>query len=61
MKTYVVTPHLNRLVETVRMMGQNIRFKRVIRKISPNYPFYPFLSGALYIMTEMVIIIETVN
>ena len=26
-KTYVVTPHLNRLDETVQMRGHNIRFK----------------------------------
>ena len=33
------------------MMGHNISFKRVIWKIIPklslNYPFHPFLSGAL--------------
>ena len=26
-KKYVVTPHLNRLVETVRMSGHNIKFQ----------------------------------
>ena len=26
-KTYVVTPHLNRLNETVQMRGHNIRFQ----------------------------------
>ena len=26
-KTYVVTPHLNRLVETVQMRGHNIWFR----------------------------------
>ena len=29
----VVTPHLNRLDETVIMIGHNIHFKRVIQKI----------------------------
>ena len=29
------------------MMGHNICFKDVIWKTIPNYPFYPFLSGAL--------------
>ena len=26
-KTYVVTPHQNRLIETVQMRGHNIRFQ----------------------------------
>ena len=26
-KTYVVTPHLNRLIETVQMRGHNIGFQ----------------------------------
>ena len=30
MKTYVVTPHKNRLSETVLMMSRNIRFKGVV-------------------------------
>ena len=47
MKTYVVTPHKNSLDETVLMKGHNIHFKGVIWKLSLNYPFYPFLSGAL--------------
>ena len=29
------------------MMGHNICFKGVIRKIIPKLPFNPFLSGAL--------------
>ena len=40
MKTYVVTPHQNRLDETVVMM----RHKNVFME---NHPCYPFLSGAL--------------
>ena len=32
-KTYVMTPHLNRLGETILMMGSNIPFKGVIWKI----------------------------
>ena len=47
MKTYVVTPHLNRLDETVLIMGLNISFKGEIRKLIAKLPFYPFLSGAL--------------
>ena len=42
-KTYVVTPHLNRLSETVLMMGFNIRFKGVIWKIIPKLSLSPFL------------------
>ena len=41
-----MTPHYNRLYETVLMMGNNICFKEVMWKIIPKYPFYPFLSGA---------------
>ena len=40
-KSYVVTPHLNRLVKTVQMMGHNQRFQRQIRKIIPNYSQIP--------------------
>ena len=32
-KTYVVIPHLNRLDETVQMMGHNICFQCEIRKV----------------------------
>ena len=32
-KTYVVTPHLNRLVETVQMSGRIIWFQSEIRNI----------------------------
>ena len=34
-KTYVVTPHLHRLDETVQMRGHNIWFQTEIRKIIP--------------------------
>ena len=36
-KPYVVTLHLNRLVETVQMRGHNICFYAEITKIIPNY------------------------
>ena len=32
-----MTPHLNRLIETVQMRGHNIRFYAELRKIIPNY------------------------
>ena len=37
LKPYVVTPHLNRLNETVQMRGHNIRFYAELTKIIPNY------------------------
>ena len=39
-----MTPHLNRLVETVQMRGHNVQFQCEIRKIIPqlslNTPYY---------------------
>ena len=35
-KPYVVTPHLNRLVETVQMRGHNICFYAELTKFIPN-------------------------
>ena len=37
LKPYVVTPHLNRLIETVQMRGHNICFYAELIKIIPNY------------------------
>ena len=36
-KPYVVTPHLNRLIETVQMRGHNVCFYVGLTKIIPNY------------------------
>ena len=36
-QSYVVAPHLNRLVETVQMRGLNIYFQAELAKIIPNY------------------------
>ena len=36
-KPYDVTPHLNRLVETVQMRGHNICFYAELTKTIPNY------------------------
>ena len=38
LKLYVVTPHLNRLDETVQMRGHNICFYAELTKIIPNTP-----------------------
>ena len=62
-KTYVVTPHLNHLDETVLMMGHNIRFKGVIWKIICKYSFDPFLSGTLNVVlcsveTELALLLD---
>ena len=40
-KPYVVTPHLNRLVETVQKRGHNICFYAELTKIIPNYHQIP--------------------
>ena len=37
LKTYVVTYHLNCLIETVQMRGHNIYFCAEMTKIVPNY------------------------
>ena len=36
-KTYVVTPHLNRLDKTVQLRGHNIWFQSEIRKFITKY------------------------
>ena len=36
-KTYIVSPHLNHLDETVQMRGHNILIRREIRKIIIKY------------------------
>ena len=46
-KIYVVTPHLNRLDETVQMRGHNICLRLEIRKINFELCSVPHLSGAL--------------
>ena len=37
LEPYVVTPHLNRLVETVQMRGHNICFNAELTITIPNY------------------------
>ena len=37
LKSYVVTPHLNRRDEKVQMSGHNVCFYVVLTKIIPNY------------------------
>ena len=37
LKPYVVTPHLNRLIETVQMRGHNIWLCAELTKIVSNY------------------------
>ena len=44
MKTYVVTPHSNRLGETVLMMGHNMCFTGEIWKIIPKLSLLPLLN-----------------
>ena len=47
--TYIVTPHLNRLNETVQMRGHNICFRSKTRKIIIKYSL---LSRALQVFTD---------
>ena len=43
-QNYVVTPHLNRLIETVQMRGHKIYFYAELIKIIPNYhQILPFI------------------
>ena len=46
-KLYVVTPHLNRLIETVQLKGHNICFYAELTKIIPIITKYSLLSRAL--------------
>ena len=47
LKPYVVTPHLNHLVQTVKMRGHNICLKPELKKkLSLNTPSYLELSFA---------------
>ena len=43
LKPYVVTPHLNRLVETVQMRGHNICFYAELTKTIPDYQILPLI------------------
>ena len=46
-KTYVVTLHLNRLVETVQMKGHNIRFKDL-----NGYRYFGIMSVLIIVMAS---------
>ena len=46
-KMYVVISHENYLREMVLIVGHKLCYGR----LSPNYTFYPFLSGALQVFT----------
>ena len=50
-KTYVVTPHLNRLNELVQMRGHKIWFRRELRKIIIKYSL---LSRALTYVIKII-------
>ena len=51
-KNDVVTPHLNRLVETVQIRGHNIWFQREIRKIIPQLPSNtPLIKTKFFFLT----------
>ena len=46
-KSFVLTPHLNRLVKTVQMRGPNIWIKAELKKLSLIITKYSLLSIAL--------------
>ena len=48
LKPYVVSPHLNRLVETVQIRGNNICFMESSQKLSLIIIKYTLISRALY-------------
>ena len=52
MKTYVVTPHLNRLSKTVLMMDHYIRLKEKIWKIIPKLSLLPSYLEHTYISND---------
>ena len=58
-KTYVVTPHLKCLIETVQIRGNNVWFHLEIKKkLSLNCPQYPILFRALLILETNVLIVD---
>ena len=49
-KSYVVTPHLNSLVETVQMRSHNIRFYAELTKIIPYYQqIFPPIKSSVWV------------
>ena len=52
LKPYVVTPHLNSLVETAQIRGQNICFYAELTKLSLIIIKYSLLSTALEYFSE---------
>ena len=55
LKTYVVTPHLNRLDEMVQMRGHNICFNAELIKIIPNFHQIHPLIKKKYLMIIFLI------
>ena len=53
-----MTPHLNRLIETVQIRGHNIPFLCRINKIIPNIAKYSPLSRALRDIQEIKVILK---
>ena len=51
-KPYDVTPHLNRLIETVQMSGHNICFMQNVQKLSLIITKYSLLSRALLLVSK---------
>ena len=56
-KPYVVTPHLNCLIETVLMRIHNICFYAEMIKIIHYYPKYTLLSRALDVLCNKTLLL----
>ena len=57
-KPFVVTPHLNRLDETVQMRGHNMWYYAELMKIIPNYHQILLLSRALGVPVHLMILFK---
>ena len=54
-KPHVVTPHLNRLIETVQMRGHNICFNAELTKIISNYhQILPLIYSSVNVIKALV-------
>ena len=56
-KQYDVTPHLNRLDETIQMRGHNICFKAKFTKLSLIINKYFLLSRTVHIIAKVMLLL----
>ena len=54
-----MTPHLNRLVETVQMRGHNIWFRAELTKIIPNYRLiFPLIKKSALVKSSESLLVK---